>query len=207
MLELDDRYRALEAKLRMFQDNLVVLVDLARQRQTCVLEFAVVRPDRVRDADHGVADLATTTLGTVVIVDVVIPALNEEESLPLVLKAIPRDARAHRLRRRQRLDATRRRGWRVQGGAHWSPEPRRGLRRAPACAASIELRALPRAARRRRVPRRRLLRRSGGAAAGCSSRSRAGAADLVIGSRAPRRGASRARCRCSSASAIAWRRR
>jgi len=38
---LDDRYRALDAKLRMFQDNLVLLVDLARQRQTFVLEFAV----------------------------------------------------------------------------------------------------------------------------------------------------------------------
>jgi required for meiotic nuclear division protein 1 len=41
MLELDDRYRALDAKLRMFQDNLVLLVDLARARQTFVLEFAV----------------------------------------------------------------------------------------------------------------------------------------------------------------------
>jgi uncharacterized Rmd1/YagE family protein len=41
VLELDDRYRALEAKLRMFQDNLVVLVDLARQRHTLVLEAAV----------------------------------------------------------------------------------------------------------------------------------------------------------------------
>ncbi len=41
MLELDDRYRALDAKLRMFQDNLVLLVDLARQRQTFVLELAV----------------------------------------------------------------------------------------------------------------------------------------------------------------------
>ncbi len=41
MLELDDRYRALDAKLRMFQDNLVLLVDLARQRQTFALEFAV----------------------------------------------------------------------------------------------------------------------------------------------------------------------
>lgn len=41
MLEFDDRYRALDAKLRMFQDNLVLLVDLARQRQTFVLEFAV----------------------------------------------------------------------------------------------------------------------------------------------------------------------
>jgi len=42
MLEFDDRYRALDAKLRMFQDNLVLLVDLARQRQTLALEFAVV---------------------------------------------------------------------------------------------------------------------------------------------------------------------
>jgi uncharacterized Rmd1/YagE family protein len=42
MLEVDDRYRTLDAKLRMFQDNLVLLVDLARQRQTFFLEFAVV---------------------------------------------------------------------------------------------------------------------------------------------------------------------
>ena len=42
MLELDDRYRALDAKLRMFQDNLVLLVELARSRSTLVLEFAVV---------------------------------------------------------------------------------------------------------------------------------------------------------------------
>lgn len=42
MLELDDRYRAFEAKLRMFQDNLVVLVDLARQRSTLRLETVVV---------------------------------------------------------------------------------------------------------------------------------------------------------------------
>ena len=41
MLELDDRYRALDAKLRMFQDNLVVLVDLARRARRFVLEFAV----------------------------------------------------------------------------------------------------------------------------------------------------------------------
>jgi uncharacterized Rmd1/YagE family protein len=41
LLELDDRYRALEAKLRLFQDNLVVLVDLARQRHTYALELAV----------------------------------------------------------------------------------------------------------------------------------------------------------------------
>jgi len=42
MLELDDRYKALEAKLRMFQDNLVVLVDLARQRHTLQLELIVI---------------------------------------------------------------------------------------------------------------------------------------------------------------------
>jgi uncharacterized Rmd1/YagE family protein len=42
MLELDDRYKALEAKLHMFQDNLEVLVDLARQRQTLRLEVVVV---------------------------------------------------------------------------------------------------------------------------------------------------------------------
>lgn len=41
MLEFDDRYRALDAKLRMFQDNLVLLVDLARQRHTLALELAV----------------------------------------------------------------------------------------------------------------------------------------------------------------------
>jgi uncharacterized Rmd1/YagE family protein len=42
ILEIDDRYRSLEAKLRLFQENLVVLVDLARQRHTLVLEWAVV---------------------------------------------------------------------------------------------------------------------------------------------------------------------
>ncbi len=42
MLELDDRYKTLDAKLRMFQDNLVVLVDLARGRDTLFLEVAVV---------------------------------------------------------------------------------------------------------------------------------------------------------------------
>jgi uncharacterized Rmd1/YagE family protein len=42
MLELDDRYKALEAKLHMFQDNLEVLVDLTRQRQTLRLEWIVV---------------------------------------------------------------------------------------------------------------------------------------------------------------------
>jgi uncharacterized Rmd1/YagE family protein len=42
MLELDDRYKALEAKLSMFQDNILVLVDLTRGRQTLRLEVAVV---------------------------------------------------------------------------------------------------------------------------------------------------------------------
>ena len=42
MLELDDRYRALEAKLRLFQDNMEVLVDLTRQGQTLRLEVIVV---------------------------------------------------------------------------------------------------------------------------------------------------------------------
>lgn len=42
LLEIDDRYRGLEAKLRLFQENLVVLVDLARQRHTLALEWAVV---------------------------------------------------------------------------------------------------------------------------------------------------------------------
>jgi uncharacterized Rmd1/YagE family protein len=40
-LELDDRYRLLDAKLRLFQDNLVLLVDLARQRHTLALELLV----------------------------------------------------------------------------------------------------------------------------------------------------------------------
>ncbi len=41
VLEVDDRYRALEAKLALFQDNLVVLVDLARQRNMMALEVTV----------------------------------------------------------------------------------------------------------------------------------------------------------------------
>ncbi len=41
-LELDDRFRALEYKLRMIQENLVLLVDLSRQRHTFWLEFAVL---------------------------------------------------------------------------------------------------------------------------------------------------------------------
>jgi required for meiotic nuclear division protein 1 len=42
MLELDDRYRTLEAKLRMFQDNLVVLAELARARHTFSVEVIIV---------------------------------------------------------------------------------------------------------------------------------------------------------------------
>jgi uncharacterized Rmd1/YagE family protein len=42
ILELDDRYRALEYKLRMIQENLVLLVDLSRQRHTLWLETAVL---------------------------------------------------------------------------------------------------------------------------------------------------------------------
>jgi required for meiotic nuclear division protein 1 len=41
MLEMDGRYRALEAKLRLFQENLVLLVDLARGRHTLALEALV----------------------------------------------------------------------------------------------------------------------------------------------------------------------
>jgi uncharacterized Rmd1/YagE family protein len=42
MLELDDRYRALDAKLRLFQDNMVVLADLARGRHAFFLEVTIV---------------------------------------------------------------------------------------------------------------------------------------------------------------------
>jgi uncharacterized Rmd1/YagE family protein len=41
VLEIDDRFRALEYKLRMIQDNLVLLVDLSRQRHTFWLEALV----------------------------------------------------------------------------------------------------------------------------------------------------------------------
>ncbi len=41
MLELDDRYRLLEAKLRLFQENMEVLVDLTRTGQTLRLELIV----------------------------------------------------------------------------------------------------------------------------------------------------------------------
>lgn len=41
-LELEDRFRALEYKLRMIQENLVLLVDLSRQRHTFWLEFGVL---------------------------------------------------------------------------------------------------------------------------------------------------------------------
>ena len=42
MLEIDDRFRALEYKLRMIQDNLVLLVDLSRQRHSFFLEMSVM---------------------------------------------------------------------------------------------------------------------------------------------------------------------
>ena len=41
-LELDDRFRALEAKLRMIQETLVLLVDLSQYRATWRLEMTVV---------------------------------------------------------------------------------------------------------------------------------------------------------------------
>jgi uncharacterized Rmd1/YagE family protein len=41
-LELDDRFRALEAKLRMIQETLVLLVDLSQSRSTRRLEITVV---------------------------------------------------------------------------------------------------------------------------------------------------------------------
>jgi uncharacterized Rmd1/YagE family protein len=41
-LEIEDRFRALEYKLRMIQENLVLLVDLSRQRHTIWLETAVL---------------------------------------------------------------------------------------------------------------------------------------------------------------------
>ena len=42
VLEIEDRFRNLEYRLRMIQDNLVLLVDLSRQRQTIYLEVVVV---------------------------------------------------------------------------------------------------------------------------------------------------------------------
>jgi uncharacterized Rmd1/YagE family protein len=41
-LEIDDRFRALEAKLRMIQENLVLLADLYHSRSTWRLELTVV---------------------------------------------------------------------------------------------------------------------------------------------------------------------
>jgi uncharacterized Rmd1/YagE family protein len=41
-LEIDDRFRALEVKLRMIQENLVLLADISRHRSTWRLEMAVV---------------------------------------------------------------------------------------------------------------------------------------------------------------------
>jgi uncharacterized Rmd1/YagE family protein len=42
MLEIDDRFRGLEYRLRVIQDNLVLLVDLSRQRSNLYLEASVV---------------------------------------------------------------------------------------------------------------------------------------------------------------------
>ncbi len=42
ILEIDDRFRAFEYKLRMIQENLVLLVDLSRQRHTLWLESSVL---------------------------------------------------------------------------------------------------------------------------------------------------------------------
>jgi uncharacterized Rmd1/YagE family protein len=42
MLEIDDRFRALEYRLRVIQENLVLFVDLSRQRSTLYLELLVV---------------------------------------------------------------------------------------------------------------------------------------------------------------------
>jgi uncharacterized Rmd1/YagE family protein len=41
MLEIDDRFRALEYRLRVIQDNLVLLVDLSQQRRNLVLEVSI----------------------------------------------------------------------------------------------------------------------------------------------------------------------
>ncbi len=41
-LEIEDRFRALEAKLRMIQESLVLLVDLSRHRSTWRLEVSVL---------------------------------------------------------------------------------------------------------------------------------------------------------------------
>jgi uncharacterized Rmd1/YagE family protein len=42
VLEIEDRFRTLEYKLRMIQENLVLLVDLSRQRHTIFLETVVL---------------------------------------------------------------------------------------------------------------------------------------------------------------------
>jgi uncharacterized Rmd1/YagE family protein len=42
MLEIDDRFRALEYRLREIQDNLVLLVDLSRQRSTLRLDLMIL---------------------------------------------------------------------------------------------------------------------------------------------------------------------
>jgi uncharacterized Rmd1/YagE family protein len=40
--EIEDRYRALDHKLRMIQDNFEILVDLTRHRRTMMLEMTIV---------------------------------------------------------------------------------------------------------------------------------------------------------------------
>jgi uncharacterized Rmd1/YagE family protein len=40
--EIEDRYRALDHKLTMLQDNLELLVDLAQHRRTFLLEVGVI---------------------------------------------------------------------------------------------------------------------------------------------------------------------
>jgi uncharacterized Rmd1/YagE family protein len=42
MLEIDDRFRSLEYRLRVIQDNLVLLVDLSRQRSNLFVELSIL---------------------------------------------------------------------------------------------------------------------------------------------------------------------
>jgi glycosyltransferase involved in cell wall biosynthesis len=116
-----------------------------------------------------------------VIVDVIIPALNEEESLPLVLGAIPRDAvRSIYVVDNGSTDATAKLA--VQGGALLLQEPRPGY--GSACMRGVsEVVALPR-------PPDIVVFLDGDYADEPSELPwllepiRAGSADLVIGSRA-----------------------
>ena len=112
-------------------------------------------------------------------VSLVIPALNEEESLPLVLDGA---AVATCCTRSSSWTTDRPTGPREVARERGRPgrrgEPRRGY--GSACLAGIA--ALDRSGHRR-VPRRRLLRPPGRATAPCWPRSSTGRADLVIGSR------------------------